>query len=594
MKRALFITWLAVSACYAADFTIVHLGDPHIDGDHATPKTAASQLSLIVANKGAWNIQLVVPIGDFNTYGYGISAWDDVWTTYFQQIDNAGIPLLAAIGNHDYDSDNGNGGPSQRAAKDDTHNFDAALGYGRFYGKPYFNDPSLVWTDPMGGRANFAYKLTIEGYKFLVISLETFPRGAAVTWAKNLITANPDYWVIIATHAYLDKNGSRITDAQQWGPEAYSLSHNPVDANGMPANLSGADLWTYLIEPMKNIRMVLCGHWADSIWSQGEQTVTATRSDGSKVYEHLNDFQNYNVSWATYMKFRPSLNKVEVSTVKPDGTLDETYNPTYQLDWDFNLPNVNLVWEGSSTTYGSGVTATERFSALVPLLITGATVYSTNIAAGGEILGDYASCPSSSLMMCQYATQAAPHLNEHVGMNVLWLQNATNDLCFASSTVDGATGYARVLDYLSRAGTSWEKITMTQTPRNLVSGTDTATCESRRVDYNSRVMAGCLSPTRIYYDAVNLGAVQKCAEGSPYNYVVDVAADTRLGCSGCQNNAMYYGDGTHGTPLWHQIVATMAAAAVQDVVTPTQFEPAGPHAPHTRGGAVLQGPGRVK
>ena len=230
--------------------------------------------------------------------------------------------------------------------------------------------------------------------------------------------------------------------------------------------------------------------------------------------------------------------------------------------------NLNLVWEGSSSTAGTGVTTAQSFPVLTAAAVTGITVHSTNVAAIGQIVGAYAACPISTLMVCQYSTEVAPHLNEYAGQNVLWLQNATNDLCYDGDGVDAATGYGRVLDYFVRANPSWKFVTMTQTPRNLltVSG---ATCETRRADYDSRVLTGCgAGKVRIYYDPTNQGAAYRCQPGSPYQYVVDVAADTRIGCAGCQNDTTYYqADGTHGTPLWHQIVAAMVAPAVQDALT---------------------------
>jgi hypothetical protein len=46
------------------------------------------------------------------------------------------------------------------------------------------------------------------GRQWMALTLELWARTAAVDWAKTVVASHPDYNVIVATHSYLDADGS--------------------------------------------------------------------------------------------------------------------------------------------------------------------------------------------------------------------------------------------------------------------------------------------------------------------------------------------------------------------------------------------------
>ena len=103
------------------------------------------------------------------------------------------------------------------------------------------SDPSL---------SNAYHKFTVGETKYMVISLEWAPKSAHVSWANEVIAANPDYNVIVTTHAYLYQDGTRFSTYDYPSP----------DSTGAKDAHNGDELWDALIRKHENIVMVLSGH----------------------------------------------------------------------------------------------------------------------------------------------------------------------------------------------------------------------------------------------------------------------------------------------------------------------------------------------
>lgn len=79
------------------------------------------------------------------------------------------------------------------------------------------------------------------GTKWLLLNLELWPRKEVIAWAGGVIRSNPDYNVIIATHAFLDSN-YQIDDKPNYG------------------STTSRFLFDNLVAVFPNVKMVLCGH----------------------------------------------------------------------------------------------------------------------------------------------------------------------------------------------------------------------------------------------------------------------------------------------------------------------------------------------
>lgn len=276
-----------------SDSVIVLVPDIHVDLFPAELWTAEAQW--IVDNAVAQNIVAVIGLGDNVTtpsnenYDLAKAGWDI--------IDAADIPYIMAIGNHDYE----NSWDARTVTQWDAH-----FGVARFSGKSYYGGAYNNSTE------NWYTTLTVGAYKYLFLALEYFPRDAAIVWAQSILTANPDYRVIIATHGYLNPNGTRTLDDDESGPG------EALDAN------NGQDIWDNLVKLNNNIFLVVCGH---------QLTPTPAYSLGVENNIRIAQlFMNYQGVSATTGKDRIGLltlqyttNTIDVKTYSP--YLEEYYAP---------------------------------------------------------------------------------------------------------------------------------------------------------------------------------------------------------------------------------------------------------------------------
>ena len=130
---------------------------------------------------------------------------------------------------------------------------------------------------------------------FMIITLETWPTSAMLTWANQIVSDNSDKRVIFLTHDYLDHDNTIS------GRNAY--------------------MWNNFVKDHENIFLVLNGHVA---WGLGLGCLTSTGANGNQVHQILANYQdpphsygNGGNGWLRIMKFIPGNNKIEVTTYSP-------------------------------------------------------------------------------------------------------------------------------------------------------------------------------------------------------------------------------------------------------------------------------------
>lgn len=111
----------------------------------------------------------------------------------------------------------------------------------------------------MGNSMSNSYrKIEIGNHKYLMMGLD-FAIGDAdagddvIAWANDVIEANPDYKVIISTHAYIGGTGARMQ-----GQEIEQTNGDRTATEGF--KFYGNKLWQQLIRKHSNIFMTFCGH----------------------------------------------------------------------------------------------------------------------------------------------------------------------------------------------------------------------------------------------------------------------------------------------------------------------------------------------
>jgi hypothetical protein len=296
------------SFAYGADedFTIIVLPDTQIYAQNQ-PQIFRAQAEWIAANAESLNIKMVLHVGDVVNKGANdMTQWSNAKQA-LDIIDQAGVPLFIAMGNHDYDD---------LAKTRSATVFNRYFGMARYLNKPWFGG---AFTE---GKAENVYGLiSAGGRNYLVFALEFAPRQAVVDWANDICAQYPDHDVIITTHNYLYSDGTHHNRLNQTG--TYGVS---VDSH------TGRELWEELVGINANVTLVVSGHvGGDGISRRSDFT-----KHGNLVHQLEANYQFRPQGGAGYlrvMQVRPAAGVIEVTTYSP-------YLDAYYRDGDnqFTLP----------------------------------------------------------------------------------------------------------------------------------------------------------------------------------------------------------------------------------------------------------------
>ncbi|MDP2983464.1 MAG: metallophosphoesterase, partial [Candidatus Latescibacter sp.] len=214
------------------DFTIVLFPDTQLMVKN-NPAVWRAMPQWVLDNKTSQNIQAVIGLGDV-TEDHTIGQFTEAKNGW-NVVDATGLPYMPIIGNHDYNSL-----PDNLSSRDTT-NWNSYFGISTFSGKSWYGGAYNNSTD------NYWIKFDVGSHKYLVLALEVFPRSEVLTWAQGIIDANTDREVIIATHAYLNTDGTRILHGDSYGPDGLNVASDN-DAQQM---------WDSLIKLNSNIILVV-------------------------------------------------------------------------------------------------------------------------------------------------------------------------------------------------------------------------------------------------------------------------------------------------------------------------------------------------
>ena len=335
MTRARSFVCLAavlIASCIAQaqspdqDFSIVALPDTQ-NYAATNPAIFNAQTQWIVQNAGALNIKLVLHEGDIVNGGGDPTQWKAA-DAAMKILDQAQIPYVAVIGNHDYD----HADPKGRTAS--TVHFNQYFGPSR-----YANSTFYQGSYQSGSNENFYSVFTINGQQLLVMALEVYPRDSVLDWANAILDANPDMEVIILTHSYMYSDDTRVGACDKGGKKDLAV----------PNDNDGEDMWNKLVRKHANISLVLSGH---IVWNKGIGRRVDLGDNGNLVNEMLADFQNYAGGGDGYLRvltFHPATNSIDVQTYSPwlNKSLTDAPNQ-FTLKWhaDGNMTGTPSLVEG--------------------------------------------------------------------------------------------------------------------------------------------------------------------------------------------------------------------------------------------------------
>ena len=344
---AAFATTAVRAQVSAPDFTVIVVPDPQNETQNY-PQVLNSQMQWIVNNQKSLNVQIVLTEGDNINDGASTTQMQNL-NAAFRLLDNAGIPYLLGIGNHDYNG----GNPKAR----DLTGFDQWFGPGRYAGKPYFKG-----NYPAGSNANSYAVLTINGKEFLFMTFEYRPTSSSLDWAESILSANPTKEAVIVAHSFVLKNNYR---------------EDTCDDQDMSAsNATGQATWMRL-RKYSNVIMFLSGHFTGGSG--------ARRSDlgngGNLVNQLFADYQDYpngGNGWLRVMTFHPASNTITVTTYSPFlNQYMTTASNQFTLIYHNTFPNT-----GSGTI--SGKVRKQSTCAAIPGITVSGNGRSTTTAADGS------------------------------------------------------------------------------------------------------------------------------------------------------------------------------------------------------------------
>lgn len=271
----------------------------------------AKRVSWLVANRRALDLRWVLHSGDVHNWDTPDHAQFDAMSKRLKPLEAAGLPFIAAPGNHDTAAvcPGGSACPGKNASvtvRDTTT-------WNTYY------PPSRMGLQGVyqQGRSDNGWRtFSAGGTNWLVLSLELWPRAAVVAWAKEVVATHPKHNVIVLTHAFTEGSGAVST------------------SNGGYGASSPATLWAAL-DDYPNVVMTFSGH----VGQVANTTVTAR--DGHKVATFLQTMH------------APSTNPVRIVTVDTAaGTIRTEVRSNYDRARPAGQQDVTRVYPYSTTVTG--------------------------------------------------------------------------------------------------------------------------------------------------------------------------------------------------------------------------------------------------
>ncbi len=284
-------------------FSIVMLPDTQKYSEKR-PDLFFAQTNWIKQNRDKENIVFVTHVGDLvQNRSKKPSEWK-VADEAMAVLDGA-VPYGIAIGNHDYDSDDG---VQKGVATMYLQHFNPEQ---RFKGRPWYGgaSPNLL---------NSYQLFSGGGTDFVILHLEVNAPDDALAWAKDVLERHPTRPAIVAIHTYIrHKDGVGRETRREYRK----------DGN------SGEEVWEKFVRRSPQVFMVLCGHVGNA-----EEYHQFSRNDaGADVLEMLADYQNRENGgdgWLRIIRFVPTSREIQVRTYSPVlGRFETDSNSQFTVPW---------------------------------------------------------------------------------------------------------------------------------------------------------------------------------------------------------------------------------------------------------------------
>lgn len=221
----------------------------------------------------------------------------------FEKLDNK-VPYMISAGNHDY-------GYSRAENRQTQFNNYFPVERNSKWKETLVGFHNNIDGVPTLENAAFEIKTTYWG-NLLIINTEFAPRDEVLNWVKNISESKrfKDHKVIFLTHSY--QNGK----AERFVKESYKLAEPNY----------GEAIWNKLIDPVANIRLLICGHYCTIGTDEDNVSIREDiNQKGNNVYQMMFNaqtadkewFGNGGDGWLRILEFLPDGKTIAVKTYSP-------------------------------------------------------------------------------------------------------------------------------------------------------------------------------------------------------------------------------------------------------------------------------------
>lgn len=279
----------------------------------------------VVEHAEEMNLTAVLTLGDLTNAS--LCHWSTT-SDAFKVLQNADIPHVLILGNHDYDDQT-----LTSAGGRESGHFNENFKYEDYASKEWFVEAKEV-----GKLDNACYKFSALGVNYLVFALEFGPADSTMEWASSILDRPEyaDYRAIILSHNILGRSGY-FTDETN-GPTKYGFTATE-DVN------NGIDIWEKLLRKHDNVFISAGGHVAvDSIMRKFD-----TGDHGNQILSMLINGQSvvdYNgkrgASLIAICKFNEKTKTMKVNYY--DAINDKYFCVENQFEYDYsNWNSKNII-----------------------------------------------------------------------------------------------------------------------------------------------------------------------------------------------------------------------------------------------------------
>jgi hypothetical protein len=239
-------------------FSVAVIGDTQAE-TMPNDSRFANRTAWLAAHKSDLDIRYTLNTGDVVNWGWLDPAQFTVAKAAFAKLEAAGMPYSVTLGNHDTAAVGWSGvaGSTKYGGAAYASNPECLTRLGAAACKSWLlvrNTTDANAAFPLSKLTNLGgvfesgkidnnwTSFTANNTKWMVLTLELWPRAAAIDWAKNVVASHPDYNVIIETHSYL--NGDATISTSNGGYGATSPKY----------------LYDTIVSKYSNVKIVTSGH----------------------------------------------------------------------------------------------------------------------------------------------------------------------------------------------------------------------------------------------------------------------------------------------------------------------------------------------